>query len=134
MHFSTLPLVPLLSLLTPSLANPIPASNPADALNHHLVARGAMSHVGVKIVSNKSGRCLSVAYQSRYPNNGDPIVLVDCKQTKLWDIYQDGSVVMHDFNNMPDVASGYAIDAGTNPANGGRLKVCRQLACSLVLS
>jgi hypothetical protein len=141
MHLSLLSLLPLLAHLTSISATPIPSPDPApaaaataadiaSALHHHLIrdstlaARGPLTHTGVKIVSNKSGKCLSVAYQSRYPNNGDQITLVDCKSTKLWDIYQDGSVVMHDFNNMPDVASGYALDAGSSPSNEVRLKVC----------
>lgn len=78
--------------------------------------RGPLVHKGVRMVSNKSSRCLSPIYQSRYPNNGDPVGLMDCQWSKLWDIYQDGSVVMHDFN-------GFAIDAGSKPGNGVRLKV-----------
>ena len=144
MQLTLFALLPLLALPFSS-ASPVPSPDPAPATKDiastlhdhlvagsstdsttspaHLVARGPLTHTGVKIVSNKSGKCLSIDYRSRYPNNGDLISLVDCRSTKLWDIYQDGSVVMHDFNNMPGVASGYAIDAGTNPSNGGRLKV-----------
>ena len=137
MQLSFLALLPILVALTSASPIPEPLAAPAAeahplamlfdsgaSTDAHLAARGYQSHTGVRIVSNATGKCLSVSYKSRYPNNGDAIVTVDCSQAKLWDIYQDGSVVMHDFNNMPDVASGYAIDAGSNVQNGGRLKVC----------
>lgn len=154
MQLTLFALLPLLAVPFAS-ASPVPSPGPAPATEDiastlhdhlvarsstdpstspaHLVARGPLTHTGVKIVSNQSDKCLSIDYRSRYPNNGDLISLVDCKSTKLWDIYQDGSVVMHDFNNMPDVASGYALDAGSSPSNGVRMKVSHGIPLTVPL-
>lgn len=65
------------------------------------------------IVSGRTGRCLSTNPQGGV---GAPVNLVDCSQATKWDINPgSGSVILSGTN--------FALDAGVNPSNFGRLKV-----------
>lgn len=74
-------------------------------------------YTGVKIQANRDGQCLHVFARGGI-YNGIPVTSVDCTVAVTWNISPgSGSVILA--QHAPD----FALDAGTNPTNGGKLKV-----------
>lgn len=99
-------LLALLALIPAVLATPI-------ALDTRDLSK---RYTGVKIQANRDGLCLH-AYERTPVYDGTPVQSIDCGVATTWDINPgSGSVVFH---NNPR----FALDAGSSPSNGGRLKV-----------
>ena len=73
-------------------------------------------YTSVKIVSGRDGKCLAAAPKT---SSGSPVSTVDCGSTAWatqWDINPGSGSVISSGTNL-------ALDAGSNPGNGGSLKV-----------
>lgn len=95
-----LALLPLLAF--PAFASPTPLSK---------------RYTNVRIRSNRSGLCLSAAPKTGV---GSQVTVTSCDDfwAHTWTINPGSGSVL-----LGDGSSGLALDAGTNPADGGKLKV-----------